>query len=62
MSNENAQAEMEERGDDHAVQMIVTKKEERLLCAQTEFETVSTRFWNLLKGQNPPDNNTVTKE
>ena len=49
MSNENAQGEIEER-DDHVVQLVVSKCEERKLVSQTEFETVSTRFWNLLKG------------
>ena len=47
---------------DHVLQLAVSKCEERKLIAQTEFETVCTKFWNLLKGQNPPDQNTITKE
>jgi hypothetical protein len=60
MSNENAQ-EFEER-DDHIVQLVVSKAEERKLIAQTEFETVCTKFWSLLKGQCPSEENTINRE
>lgn len=42
--------------------MVVSKAEERKLIAQTEFETVCTKYWSLLKGQAPSDENTITKE
>jgi hypothetical protein len=60
MSNENAQ-DFEER-DDHVLQLVVSKCEERKLIAQTEFETVCTKYWNLLKGQAPSDENTISKD
>ena len=40
----------------------MSKAEERKLIAQTEFETVCTKYWCLLKGQRPSDENTITKE
>jgi len=44
------------------LQLVVSKAEERKLVGQTEFETVSSKFWDLLKGQSPSEHNTVTKE
>lgn len=47
---------------DHVLQLVVSKAEERKLIAQTEFETVCTKYWALLKGQNPSDDNTICKD
>lgn len=44
------------------LQLVVSKAEERKLIAQTEFETVCTKYWSLLKGQSPSDENSINKD
>lgn len=47
---------------DHIVQLVVSKAEERKLMAQTEFETVSTKFWTLVKSASPSDDKCISRE
>jgi len=47
---------------DHVVQLVVSKAEERKMMDQTEFETVSTKFWTLLRGNAHSDDKCITKE
>lgn len=42
------------------MQLVVSKAEERSLMNQTEFETVTTKFWTLLKGATHSDDKFIT--
>jgi len=47
---------------DHIVQLVVSKIEERKLFSSLEFETVTSKFWTLIKGANNSDDKSITRE
>ena len=47
---------------DHIVQSVVSKCEERKLITQNEFETVCSKFWNLIMKNKQGDDNLVSRE